>query len=202
MVSYDVLHHTTTSVRAGPTRQAGRSQVPTSKTDQFGKGATVTIYSRGHSILQHLYAPGQHGKLVDHKFRQARLTSLAREQLLRSTLGGTPPAPQQPQHTLAGHLESSSQIVRLSRPALKNHRRSARGLKIGTATAAAVAPLRRPTRQIAQQELSAIRGTGDKLGRRRRMKVWWSLTFLSLSLSLSLSLYLSISLSLPLFASI
>ena len=39
-----------TSVHAGSTRPAGRSQVLTSKTDQFGKGATVAIYSRGYSI--------------------------------------------------------------------------------------------------------------------------------------------------------
>ena len=74
-------------------------------------------------ILQHWYMRGQHNQLVDHKSRQARPTGLAREQLRRSTLGGTPPAPQQPQHILAGHLDSSSQTVQLSRrPALSNHR--------------------------------------------------------------------------------
>ena len=56
-------------------------------------------------ILQHWYTPGQHDKLVDHKSRQVRLTSLAREQLSRSTLWGTPLVPQQHPHIRAERLE-------------------------------------------------------------------------------------------------
>ena len=59
-------------------------------------------------ILRHWYTPGQHDQLVDHKSGQVRLTSLAREQLSRSTLWGTPLVPRQHQHIRAERLESDS----------------------------------------------------------------------------------------------